>query len=214
MSAPLYLAFIWHMHQPYYRDEATGEATLPWVRLHATKDYLDMVLRLERFPSIHQTFNLVPSLLDQLDAYLPPANRSDVFLDHVRAPAAELTDPQRRFLLQWFFLANVERMIAPYPRYHDLLAKRGASFEEQDWAAVARRFSTQDYLDLQIWFTLVWMDPWLRRQEPRLAALERQGGQFTEEDKRELLACHLAWLARVVPAYRDAAAQGRVELTT
>lgn len=214
MAHPLSLAFVWHMHQPCYQDDATGLASLPWVRLHATKDYLDMVLRLEPFPTIHQTFNLVPALLDQLEAYLPPTSASDVFLDHARAPAAELTEAQRRFLLQWFFLANLERMIAPQPRYHDLLAKRGAVLEGQDWGALARRFSTQDYLDLQVWFTLAWMDPWLRRQEPRLAALERQGTHFTEEDKREVLARHLAWIARVVPAYREAAAQGRVELST
>ena len=90
MSHPLYIAFIWHMHQPYYRDLATGACAMPWVRLHATKDYLDMLKRLERFPNIHQTFNIVPSLLDQLEEYLPPANRSDEFLDLSRKPAGEL----------------------------------------------------------------------------------------------------------------------------
>jgi len=33
------LALLWHMHQPYYEDLATGEHILPWVRLHAIKDY-------------------------------------------------------------------------------------------------------------------------------------------------------------------------------
>ena len=80
MSHPLYLSFIWHMHQPYYRNAVTGECSMPWVRLHATKDYVDMVKRLEPFPDLHQTFNLVPSLLDQLQEYLPPANKTDTFL--------------------------------------------------------------------------------------------------------------------------------------
>ena len=28
MPYPLYVAFVWHMHQPFYKDLATGE-TLP-----------------------------------------------------------------------------------------------------------------------------------------------------------------------------------------
>src|SRR3989338_6325000 len=105
MTHPLSIAFIWHMHQPYYRDRVTGACSMPWVRLHGTKDYLDMVQLLEEFPTIHQTFNLVPSLLEQLQEYLPPQNRSDTFLDVSRKPAADLSDEEKRFLLQHFFMA-------------------------------------------------------------------------------------------------------------
>lgn len=214
MSHPLYIAFIWHMHQPYYRDLATGACSMPWVRLHATKDYLDMVKILEPFPGIHQTFNLVPSLLDQLEEYLPPLNRSDVFLELSRKPADQLLEHDKRFLLQWFFLANLERMIKPYPRYHDLLAKRGLHVTEEAWPAIQKRFRTQDYLDLQVWFNLTWIDPWLRQQDARLAALEAKGSHFSEEEKRVVLEEHLALIGRVIPAYREAAARGQVELTT
>ena len=34
----LYLCFLWHMHQPYYKDPESGTYLLPWVRLHAIKD--------------------------------------------------------------------------------------------------------------------------------------------------------------------------------
>ncbi len=233
MSQPLYIAFIWHMHQPYYRDLASGACSMPWVRLHATKDYLDMVTRLSQFPSIHQTFNIVPSLLDQLEEYLPaparfakqseaagaqagaapPANRSDEFLDLSRMPAAQLSEQERRFLLKWFFLANPEHMIKPYPRYHDLLAKRGMHVREEEWPMIQQRFRTQDYLDLQVWFNLAWIDPWLRSQDPVLAALEAKGAQFTEEEKQSVLARHLNLIGQVIPAYRDAAARGQIELS-
>ena len=36
------LAFLWHMHQPDYRHPETGQFVLPWVLLHAIKDYSDM----------------------------------------------------------------------------------------------------------------------------------------------------------------------------
>ncbi len=63
------VAFVWHMHQPYYRSARTGTFQMPWARLHAIKDYLDMVEILAAYPTIHQTFNLVPSLVEQLEDY-------------------------------------------------------------------------------------------------------------------------------------------------
>ena len=214
MSSPLYIAFIWHMHQPYYRDMVTGQCLMPWVRLHATKDYLDMLKRLELFPQLHQTFNVVPSLLDQLEEYLPPANLSDRFLELSRKGAAELSESEQRMVLQSFFLSNPERMIKPHPRYHDLFVKRGAHVTTDQWPSLCKRFRPQDYLDLQVWFNLVWIDPWLRRQDPTLAALEAKGSHFTEDDKRAVLATHLALTAQVIPAYRAAADRGTIELTT
>ena len=214
MSQPLYIAFVWHMHQPYYRDLVTGECSMPWVRLHGTKDYLDMVSLLEAFPTLHQTFNLVPALLDQLEEYLPPARLSDVFLELSRKPAAELTEAEKRFLLEHFFLANWERMVKPYARYHDLFVKRGALIEEETWPAILKRFKPQDYLDLQVWFNLVWIDPWLRQQDPALAKLEAKESSFTEAEKRQVLDAQLVILQRILPAYRAAQERGQVELTT
>ena len=71
MGTPaIHLLFLWHMHQPYYKDLVTGEYRLPWVRLHALKDYYGMVKLLDEFPGLHQTFNLVPSLITQLQEYV------------------------------------------------------------------------------------------------------------------------------------------------
>ncbi len=73
------LVFLWHMHQPDYRDHgsvkvgasgtATGEFVLPWVYLHAMKDYVDMAAHLERHPQIRCVVNFVPVLLDQIEDY-------------------------------------------------------------------------------------------------------------------------------------------------
>ena len=65
----LRVVVLWHQHQPYYKDLVTGEYRLPWVRLHALKDYYGMVKLLEEFPQVHQTFNLVPSLITQIQDY-------------------------------------------------------------------------------------------------------------------------------------------------
>ena len=37
------VVFLWHLHQPEYRDPVSGQPVLPWVRLHSTRAYNDMV---------------------------------------------------------------------------------------------------------------------------------------------------------------------------
>ena len=61
MILPLRIALLWHQHQPYYRKG--NHFILPWVRLHAAKDYWDLPALAEQFPSLKQTINIVPSLL-------------------------------------------------------------------------------------------------------------------------------------------------------
>jgi alpha-amylase/alpha-mannosidase (GH57 family) len=48
---PLYIAFVWHMHQPYYKDDITGTYILPWVRMHGIKDYYDIPTSIRRTTS-------------------------------------------------------------------------------------------------------------------------------------------------------------------
>jgi len=66
----LYVSFIWHMHQPYYKDTSKSLSIFPWVRFHGIKNYYNMVSILKDFPKIKQTFNFVPSLLLQIQEYL------------------------------------------------------------------------------------------------------------------------------------------------
>ena len=82
----LYISFLWHMHQPYYKDLVENKFVLPWVRLHAIKDYYDMVAYLDDFPEISVNFNLVPSLIDQINDYAQN-NLTDQFLDLTLKPA-------------------------------------------------------------------------------------------------------------------------------
>src|SRR4051812_31414557 len=87
------LLFLWHHHQPDYRSPRDGRALLPWVRLHASKDYLDMAERLTRWPGVHMAFNFVPSLLDQLDAVANGAG--DVLFDLLARDVATLSADER-----------------------------------------------------------------------------------------------------------------------
>src|SRR2546422_2658691 len=120
------VAILWHMHQPFYEDLVTGEHVLPWVRLHALKDYYGMAAILREFPDVKMTFNLVPSLLVQLEAFAENRAR-DRYLDLSLKPAANLDEQDIDFILENFFHAQRQRMIDIYPRYAELLARRGGS---------------------------------------------------------------------------------------
>jgi alpha-amylase/alpha-mannosidase (GH57 family) len=208
------VAILWHMHQPFYEDLSTREHILPWVRLHALKDYFGMVAVLREFPDIRMTFNVVPSLLVQLEAFAA-GRASDRYLDLSLKPVAELTEPDIDFILDNFFHAQRQRMIDIYPRYSELLARRGGSLPtEADKRSAARRFTTEDLLDLQVWHKLAWIDPLYLEGDARVRALVEKGSRYTEDDKAVLAAVELELLNRVIPEYRAAADRGQIEIST
>src|SRR4026208_2139135 len=118
------VAILWHMHQPFYEDLVTHEHILPWVRLHALKDYYGMAALLREFPKVRMTFNLVPSLLVQLEAFAEDRAR-DRDLELSLRPADAPTERDADILLENFFHAQRQHMIDVYPRYAELLAWRG-----------------------------------------------------------------------------------------
>jgi alpha-amylase/alpha-mannosidase (GH57 family) len=207
------VCFLWHMHQPYYTDPVTGSASMPWVRLHATKAYYDMAYLLDKFPSVHATFNFTPSLLLQLRE-IGDGTVDDLFLEHARRPAAHLSQEEQAFLIRHYFSINWATMIRPFPRYHELLVKRGLDIDGEDLQRLARQFSTQDLLDLQVWFNLAWFGYGAVKCFPRLAALRAKNRGFTEEEKYEVLALQRNIVHDIVPMYRRLAERGQIELTT
>jgi alpha-amylase/alpha-mannosidase (GH57 family) len=208
------VAILWHMHQPFYEDLATHEHIMPWVRLHALKDYYGMVALLREFPSIRVTFNLVPSLLIQLEAFAADRARGRN-LELGLKPAADLTEGEIAFVLEHFFHAQRDHLIEPYPRYAELLARRGGAVPTPSaQRAAAARFSVEELRDLQVWHKLAWIDPSYLEGDVRVRALVAKGRHFSEEDKAVLREVEIEILNRVIPEYRDAAARGQIELST
>ena len=204
------VVLLWHMHQPYYKDLVTGEYCLPWVRLHALKDYYGMVRVAEEFPGVHQTFNLVPSLVAQIQEYAAGTAR-DPFLDLASKPAAELIPEERRRALQYLFQANPVQLIGRYPRYRDLWERYHGAGEIP--ARAERFFQNRDYTDLQVLSQLAWFDEFFL-QEPEIAALVHKGHDYTREDQEFVIAEQGKLLQRVLPEYMAAARSGVVELST
>ena len=200
----IHLAIIWHQHQPvYYQDPETGVYIKPWVRVHAAKDYVDMAAILQEYPDIKATFNLTPSLIQQLDAI--GAGATDLYWEYTIIPAEELTDEQKQFILDRFFDTN-RKIIARFPRYQELLDLRDGSDDPLG------DFAADDYRDLQLLFNLAWTDPdWLA--EAPLAALVEQGEGFSEADKQVVLDEHLRLINEVIPIHRAMQDDGQIEVT-
>src|SRR6185437_574464 len=204
------LLFLWHMHQPYYKNLITGEYRLPWVRLHALKDYYGMVKLLDEFPGVHQTFNLVPSLVAQLQDYVSGGAR-DPFLEIASRPACELDFAEKLFAIQYLFQANVDKMIGRYPRYRELWQRFRSRPEEA--ARLVPQISNADITDLQVLSQIAWMDEFFL-EDPDISDLVSKGRNYTLDDQQVVITKQREFLGKVLPAYSAAAQRGAVEIST
>ena len=206
----IYLTFLWHMHQPFYKDLASGEYKLPWTRLHALKDYYGMVEILREFPNVRQTFNLVPSMMVQVDEYARGEAR-DPYLAVALKPAETLTEADQVFLLQQFLQPHPSRMTQALPRYSSLLETRHSQASIE---TARRRFSAQDFRDLQVVSQLIWFDEEFRDHDPDVQELFAKGSDYTLDDQRLVGQKQLEIVGKVIPMYREMAGSGQIEIST
>ncbi len=205
----VHLVLLWHMHQPQYRDPATGSYLLPWTRMHALKDYWGMVKMLEEFPGVHATFNVVPGLAAQLEEYAS-GKFDDPGFTLAFQPAEKLTAEDKAELLNRALQVNRENLMRPWPRFVEL----------SEWAQpmggeeAAKTFTPRDWRDLQVLSQLAWMDPLWRKGDPIVARLAAKGTDFTEADKQALGEKELELMRMVLPEYRRAAERGQIEIST
>jgi alpha-amylase/alpha-mannosidase (GH57 family) len=204
------LMLLWHMHQPFYKDLAEGVYTMPWVRLHALKDYYGMVAMLEEFPDVHMTFNLVPSLLVQIEEYARDlAEEEDYRIAFKRAE--DLTAAEKQRLLVFAFQLNRENLLNRYPRFRELFEKvRGFGAA----SSAARLLAAQDYCDLQVLSQLAWFDEIYLERDPSVKGLVEKQRGFSEHDKTLLRLKGIEILKVTLEAYRKAEARGQIEIST
>ena len=225
LGRPIDVAIVWHQHQPkYLRDLATGEYMEPWVRMHAIKDYYDMVSILADYPRIHFTVNLTPVLLMQLQDVIEgyeSGGGTDRYLRATLQDASTLDLDDKIFLLTHFFNAHWDNMIYVWPRYGELKDMKGGD-TRAELEASAAGFSEQDWRDLQAWFNLAWFDPDFQDGDVELPdgtvvtvrhLIEKERG-FTEDDKRAIVDAQIAIMKNVVAIHRAMQDRGQLEVTT
>ena len=199
------VAIIWHMHQPLYRQPGSDVAILPWVRLHAVKDYLHMAQVLARHPRVHVTFTLTPSLVAQLEDYA-----SGKLVDRLMQLAGQdfFSPDDKQYMLNMCFSISWDNIIRRYPPYESILNRRHLALLNPDY------FSTQTYRDLLVWFNLAWTDPNLLESDPFLAGLVQKGEGFSQDEARQLIQFHVDIIGKVLPTYRQLSEAGQLELIT
>jgi alpha-amylase/alpha-mannosidase (GH57 family) len=205
----VHLVLLWHMHQPQYRDPATGRYLLPWTRLHALKDYWGMVKILEEFPRVHVTFNLVPALVAQLEEYAS-GKFDEPWFELAFRRVEDLGAEDKAELLARAFQVNRENLMVRWPRYVELFEWVQHSGDEE----AAATFGPRDWRDLQTLSQLAWMDPEWLAGDAEGSRLSRKGADFSEQDKEGLRAKQLELLSSVLREYRRAAARGQIEIST
>lgn len=213
MSHPLYVAFIWHQHQPLYKSRIStsdfgGQYRLPWVRLHGIKDYLDLVLILEQYPQLHQTVNLVPSLILQLEEYAQ-GNAIDPYLALTLTAVEQLTTGQKQYIIEHFFDANHHHLIQPHPRYEELYQQR----QHQGRLWCLEHWQERDFSDLLAWHNLAWFDP-LFWQDAEIASWLEKGKNFTLGDRQRIYSKQREIIARIIPQHKKMQDSGQLEITT
>ncbi|WP_422264767.1 glycoside hydrolase [Thiofilum sp.] len=223
MSGPLNVVLCWHMHQPWYRDGLKGPYRLPWVYLHAIKDYSDMAAHLERYPAMRAVVNFAPVLLEQLDDY---AQQLQNFLKHGTPLQDRLlnllagiepipTDEAGRAAL----LADCQRcyaprMIEPYPAFAALLKWTNKKSEpDTNVCSVPLNYLGEQYfVDVLVWYHLVWLG-YSERQQALVQELMAQKNQFSVVQRRELLKLMQTCIQGLIPRYKALADNGQIELS-
>ncbi len=196
------------MHQPYYKDDMTGQYSMPWVFLHAIKDYYELPWMVEKYPKIKAVFNLVPSLLIQLREY-ENYDVNDKFLNGLRKPVASLGNDEKLYLVGNLFHSNLKTMIAPLPKYLELANKRSAFADVTEFA---QWLPEQDLLDLEVLFLLSWCGNAIRQKSRLISSLIIKNSGFVEDEKHALLLELFDFVRQIIPYYKSLQEGRQIEI--
>ena len=215
------LVLCWHMHQPWYRESQQGDYRLPWVYLHALKDYADMAAHLEAHPKMRCVVNFTPVLLEQIDDYAvqfrehlksgrrfaEPLLNLLAGVDAIPPDAAARTE-----IVRACRRAHAPLMIDVYPGFRGLF-EMVMSLDGKDVDASRLTYmNDQFFIDLLSWYHLAWLGHSLK-QLPRVKGLLGTDGTFSAEARRELLEIMSETFDQLLDRYRILADRGQIELS-
>lgn len=219
----LKVVLCWHMHQPHYRDGLDGIYRLPWVYLHAIKDYSDMAWHLENNAQAKVVVNFAPVLLEQLDDYEQQMKSwlkdgspmSDPLLNLVAGASPIPQDAkQRETIITECLRANAATMINVLPYFKELVDMVKCCGVQEGLDSVCVSYLTEQYFtDLLVWYHLAWMGMSLRDSDSRIEMLMAKKRHFTPEDQRVLVEIMADSVGSIIPRYRALMESGQIELS-
>ncbi len=198
------------MYRARQDGDPRGSYMLPWVRLHAVRDYYAMAALVREYPNVHVTINLVPSLIVQLEDYTD-RGATDAWQELSLKPTPELTPAERDFIIARFFDASWENEITIHPAYSRLLNIRRAR----------GTFTDEDITDLKVWFNLVWFPSDAYHHSIELvtgetvdvARLVKKAVRFSQDDVEYVLDEQYKLMRAVLPIHRQMMEAGQLEIS-
>lgn len=213
----------WHMHQPHYRDGLDGCYRLPWVYLHAMKDYTDMIAYLEACSDARVVVNFAPVLLEQIDDYAikmmdwlkTGRSMPDGFLNLLAGIDPIPQDLEgRKVLVLACQRAFAPTMIDPLPAFRHLIDMvRPYSVDSADYDQTLMYLNDSFYVDLLVWYHLAWTGASVRKQDKRIDYLMQKQRGFTQADQRLLIESMADSLQGIIPRYRRLMELGQIEIS-
>lgn len=203
----LNIAFVWHFHQPNYQQNFSSLFLLPWVRLHASKDYLDMLKRIDNHNNIKLNFSFSPVLLSSLQQYADGA--VDLHLELLLKDENELDENDKIFILNNYFDLNYKNMALKRAYFTTLFNKRANAKEIN-----TSMFSNQQYSDIMANYTLCWMDDYFLNDYPELFELSKKEKNYTLEDRKKIYEIQKNIIARILKEYKEYQDENKIEVLT
>ena len=187
------------MHQPDYRDEK-GVMQLPWVFLHAIKDYYDMPWMLNRHKNIKATFNITPTLIEQLELYYDNPQKSDKFLSLWLENPAFLAKEERAWVIKIIKTAQFETMVKPLVHFRELYHNE--------------TFNDAQLLDLEVLFILSWCGVYLKTHNKNIQYLIKKQQNYSNEDKLLLLKELSKFISGIWKYYKKLYVKKKISIST
>lgn len=172
---------------------------MPWVFLHAIKDYYEMPWLISLYPGVKATFNLSASLIEQLNLYHEPL-KNDYFLSLWAKDVTTLAESEREWLIKLIKAMQFETMVRPLKRYAELYYKTDIDDAE--------------LIDLEVSFMLAWCGNYLRLHHDTIKALLNKGKGYSSEDKHLLLNVLSTFVQTILPFYQSLQDQEIISVST
>jgi alpha-amylase/alpha-mannosidase (GH57 family) len=193
------LSFIWHLHQPDYRD-SSGIMQMPWVFLHAIKDYYDMPWMLARHKGLKATFNITPSLMNQLKLYYEKPQEQDRFLNLWMQDIVTLSETDRLWMIKICKSIPYNTMVTKLPYFAKLYNNE--------------YYNNNELFDMQVLFILSWCGMYLRTNNTLIDTLIKKERNYNYEDKNLLINELSKFIATIFDYYKKLHKEGCIAIST
>ncbi|MFX0211001.1 MAG: glucodextranase DOMON-like domain-containing protein, partial [Candidatus Hodarchaeota archaeon] len=221
-APPIYLNIIWNQHQPFYKDPSTDVYELPWVYMHAIKDYHYMISIVPT--DVNVTFEYSGSLLNQLREY----NTRNVFdrrIELAKMNESDMTLDEKTYVIRYFYDINDQFRAGPYAQLDSL---RGTDYEE-----AAKTWTDEMIRDIKAMFFINWFNHDYIAANATLQALwdiankwssytiakekynpGKPYGAYTHDNISYIIDAGYDILNKIFPANKAAIQQGNIEFIT